>query len=66
MRSIEDLIDGHEGNSEISYCQGGNEMRSIEDLIDCKEGRMEILDFHVRKGEERRLYESLMNSVESS
>jgi hypothetical protein len=41
---------------DIIDCQGGNEMRSIEDLIDCQEG----------KEEERRLYESLVNSAESS
>jgi hypothetical protein len=40
-------------------------MRSV-DLIDCQEGRREISDFQGRKGEERRLSESLMNSAESS
>jgi hypothetical protein len=40
-------------------------MRSV-DLIDCQEGRREIPYFQVGKEEERRLSESLMNSVESS
>jgi hypothetical protein len=43
----------------------GNEKISV-DLINCEEGRSEILDFQVGKREERRVSESLMNSVVSS
>jgi hypothetical protein len=66
MRSIENLIEYHEGINGDSYFHRGNEMRSTKYLIDCQESRGEILYFQVGKGIRIRLSESIRSSEVSS
>jgi hypothetical protein len=64
-RSAEGLAYCEGSNGEILDCQVGNEMGS-NDLIDCQVGSRKFPNFHMGKGKEVRLSESLMNSEESS
>jgi hypothetical protein len=65
-RSMGGIIYCQRSSNESSNCQVGNEMGSLEDLIDFQESRRKIPSCQVGKGSERRLFESLMNSAESS
>ena len=64
-RSNEGLLYCQEGGAESLNCHEGTEMGST-DLIDCQVGRRKFPNFHMGKGKEVRLSESLMNSEESS
>jgi hypothetical protein len=76
LRSAEDLTGCQEDNEGISHCQLGNDQRSLWDLEGCQEGSGSIEDCQVGSGsvlncqvgrdEHLRLYESLMDSEESS
>jgi hypothetical protein len=65
-RSTEDIIKFHVGRGGNEYFQEGNEMGSDKDLIYCEEGKNGNSNFQVGKENEMRLFESLINSEESS
>jgi hypothetical protein len=66
LESADDLKHCQEGREEIPNCQEGNELRSLRDLEDCQEGSVSIKDYQVGRDENQRLFESLMDSKESS